>query len=239
MAAAVASLAFGVRAPAADANVTRILSRLHAIEGPPASRAHRARVLEAAAELLPERDPGDALTALMDLGQTICLPRRPLCGICPLAEDCAGLATGTPERFPHKPASAPVEGVYYAAAAAVKRGRVRLVRRPSGTWLAGTWAFPAAEGRTASEARRALTRSLSRSGVALDAKAALGRARHTIMRRRFEIEVLPARVVGRPAKAADARWFTAKELDRAAVSTLTRKIARAAGFLPAAGRAYP
>ena len=232
-------LAFGVPAPAADANVTRILSRLHAIEGPPASRAHRAKVLEAAARLLPERDPGDALAALMDLGQTICLPRRPLCGMCPLAEECAGLATGAPERFPERAAQAPVEGVFYAAAAAVDRGRVRLVRRPPGTWLAGTWAFPAAEGRSAAEARRALGRTISHAGFAVDAKRALGRARHTIMRRRFEIEVLPARVVARPPRAPEARWFTATELDRAAVSTLTRKIARAAGFLPAAGRAYP
>jgi A/G-specific adenine glycosylase len=233
MAAAVASLAYGVRAPAADANVTRILSRLHAIAGVPSSSAHRRRIREAAAALLPETNPGDATAALMDLGQAVCLPLRPRCGICPLAFHCAGLATGRPERFPERPRPAPMQGVFYAAAAAVDRGRAWLVRRPSGTWLAGTWEFPAAEGTTAAAARRALVRRLEGSGVRLADKGAPGRARHTIMRRRFEISVFPASRAGTRDGRRGGRWFTAAMMERGAVSTLTRKIARAAGFLPA------
>jgi A/G-specific adenine glycosylase len=242
MAAAVASLAFGVRAPAADANVTRILSRLHAIPGSPASQAHRRRIREAAAALLPEANPGDATAALMDLGQSICLPRRPRCGICPLTADCAGLATGAPERFPEKPASPPVERVFYAAAAARRRGRTWLVRRPAGTWLAGMWVYPAAEGTTAAAARRALAANLEASGFAVTSGPALGQARHTIMRRRYVIAVYAAEPPSRSSSGArtrvriptETRWFTPAELDSGAVSTLTRKIARAAGFLPPA-----
>jgi A/G-specific adenine glycosylase len=235
MAAAVASLAYGVRAPAADANVTRILSRLHAISGPVTSRAHRARVRDAAAELLPDERPGDVTAALMDLGQAICLPRRPRCGICPLADDCAGLAAGEPERFPEKTAAPPVERVFYAAASIRKNGRTWLVRRPAGSWLAGMWAFPAAEGRTAASARRALSASLNESGLAVSEGPALGAARHTIMRRRYVIAVYAAAPPrgGRPRPASRAaRWFTPAEMERGAVPTLTRKIARAAGFLP-------
>lgn len=236
MASAVVSLAFGVRVPAADANVTRVLSRLHAISGPTSSRSHRERIRQAAEAILPERHPGDGTAALMDLGQAICLPRRPRCGLCPLAGLCAALESGEPERFPEKPRRPDVIRVSLAAAHARDGDRVWLVRRGPGSWLAGTWAFPAAEGGTEEEARRSLARMLRPSGLRLSRSSPEGRASHTIVRRRLEIAVFPAQ--GRPESAGrsprEGRWFTAEELDRGAVSTLTRKIARAAGFLPAA-----
>lgn len=230
MAAAVASLAFGTRVPAADANVTRVLSRLHAIGGPVSSRAHRARVREAAAAILPDRDPGDATAAWMDLGQSICLPRKPRCGICPLAEHCAGLRTGAPEDFPEKPRRPASTRVFFAAAFELSDGRVRLVRRHPDTWLAGTWAFPLAEGKTPHEARRKLAVSLQPEGLRMGRARAMGKTAHTIMRRRLEIEIFRVNP-DETGKRLPGRQFTAGELDRAAVSTLTRKIARAAGFL--------
>ena len=80
MAAAVASLAFGRRIVAADANVTRVLSRLFAIGGTAGTRRHAAAVEKhAGALLIPDR-PGEVTAALMDLGQLICTARRPDCG---------------------------------------------------------------------------------------------------------------------------------------------------------------
>lgn len=235
MAAAVASLAFGVRAAAADANVTRVISRLHAIAGSPASREHRHLVREAAAALMPDVAPGDSTAALMDLGQAICLPRRPRCGICPLAGECRALAGGDPARYPERRALPPMSRVFYAAASVERSGRIWLARRPAGTWLAGTWAFPAAEGDSAAAARGALTRELRASGLRLGRARPIGRADHVIMRRRFKIAVFRAHERADPGapEPTGGRWFTARQLDRAAVSTLTRKIARAAGFLPA------
>ena len=84
-AAAVASLAFGVRAPAADANVTRVLSRLFALDGLAGSPPHRSRVLAEVERLLAQGRPGDLTAALMDLGQIVCTPRRPACPRCPVA----------------------------------------------------------------------------------------------------------------------------------------------------------
>ncbi len=238
MAAAVASLAFGTRVPAADANVTRVISRLYAIAGPASSRAHRERVREAAEAILPDRDPGDATAAWMDLGQSICLPRKPRCGVCPLAEQCAGLRTGAPEDFPEKTKRPAVTRICFAAAFAQSKGRGRLVRRPPGSWLAGTWAFPSAEGESPRQARGNLARALRPAGFRLDRGGPVGRTSHTIMNRHLEIEVFAASSLEandgeeKGAKRLAGRWFTAGSLDRSAVSTLTRKIARAAGFLP-------
>ena len=72
-----------------DANVTRVISRLYALSGGRGHRADREAVLALVLPFLPRRRPGDAIAAFMDLGQSICLPRGPLCESCPLAFACA------------------------------------------------------------------------------------------------------------------------------------------------------
>ncbi len=93
-AAALASIAFGERVAAVDGNVRRVLSRLFALEAP-----KEREFLGLAQSLLPEGvDPGAWNQALMELGATVCLPRRPLCGACPLKAFCRG--QGEPGRYP-------------------------------------------------------------------------------------------------------------------------------------------
>ncbi|HEY6148719.1 MAG TPA: A/G-specific adenine glycosylase [Thermoanaerobaculia bacterium] len=235
MSAAVASLAYGVRAPAADANVERVVSRLFAIDGVAGSRAHRALVLEAAERLLPHDRPGDLIAAFMDLGQTICTPRSPACGICPLLSDCAAVARGDPARYPKKSPRPPVVRIAYAAADARRRGRILMVRRPAGL-LGGLWELPSAEGATPAAARLALSRRLRALGLRLDLSAPRHFVSHTIVRRRLEVEILPAiparEAAAKSAAGPETKWFRPDELESAAIPTLTRKIARAGGFLP-------
>jgi A/G-specific adenine glycosylase len=232
MAAAVASLAYGVRAPAAEANVTRVLSRLFAIPGLAGSRRHSERVIAAAAKLLPRRRPGDMTAALMDLGQTICTPRRPRCELCPLSDVCAGRRAGRPERYPRR---RPKTGfVRVAGAAAVaRRGSGTLLLQRTGTLLSGLWQFPYAEGPSPRLARRNLAALARRLGLRLHSSPA-GDARHTIMNRRMEILVFGATLerqsANAPPEVISSRWFHPRDLAKAAISTLTRKIARAAGF---------
>jgi A/G-specific adenine glycosylase len=235
MAAAVASLAFGVRVAAAEANVERVLSRIFALRGLAGSADLRSRVLARADELLPEHRPGDVTAALMDLGQTICTPRRPSCPVCPFAPRCRARRRGDPERFPRRrPKPLPVS-LSLAAAVAESRGRVLLVRRRS-SWLDGLWEFPSAEAMTARAARRRLARRLRELGLELDSAGPIGRARHAVVNRRIDISIFTARRRngdGGPSRVA-ARWFFRRELVDAAVPTLTRKIA-AAGLRPGSG----
>jgi A/G-specific adenine glycosylase len=232
MAAAVASLAYGVRAPAAEANVTRVLSRLFAIPGLAGSRRHSEHVIAAAAKLLPRQRPGDLTAALMDLGQTICTPRRPRCTLCPLRDLCAGRRGGKPERYPRRRPKARFVRVA-GAAAVVRHGSGTLLVQRDGTLLSGLWQFPYAEGPSPRAARRNLAALAHRLGLRLHSSPA-GDARHTIMNRRMEIRVFRANLEGRSADGAPevlaSRWFHPRELVKAAIPTLTRKIARAAGF---------
>jgi A/G-specific adenine glycosylase len=236
MAAAVADLAFGARAPAVDANVSRVLSRLDAIGG--RQRGADARAVRAfAAGLLARGRPADVLAALMDLGQTICTPRDPDCGACPLASLCRARRNGAAHRYPRRAAKPPARRVFMAAACAV-RGRSALLTLPARSRLAGLWQFPAAEGATRAEALRGLRLALAPLGLVLEPDVEPASARHTIMNRRLDIRVYRARPAPDPKLDAgnpvSLRWFTPARLSVSAIPTLTRRIAAAAGFLPAA-----
>ncbi|RCW82075.1 A/G-specific adenine glycosylase [Paracoccus lutimaris] len=103
--AAIAAIAFDRAETVVDGNVERVVARLFAIET--ALPAAKPELVALASRLTPARRPGDFAQAMMDLGATICTPRSPACGICPLIEDCAaraqGIAPELPRKAPKKP----------------------------------------------------------------------------------------------------------------------------------------
>ena len=115
-AAAIASIAFGRSAPVMDGNIERVMSRLFCVEDPlPASKPV---LKEHVIRLTPTDRPGDHAQALMDLGATICTPKSPACGICPLMSHCtartAGIAGDLPRKTPKKPKPTRLGYVYLA-----------------------------------------------------------------------------------------------------------------------------
>jgi len=100
-AAAIAAIAFGRRAVVVDANVERVVARQFAVETPlPAARTQLRPLTDS---LTPEDRAGDFAQAMMDLGATLCTPRRPNCLLCPVAASCRARAEGRAEAFPVKP----------------------------------------------------------------------------------------------------------------------------------------
>lgn len=137
---AIASISFGLAAPAVDGNVLRVFARLYndpsPITAPAVKREFTARVME---HQPPDR-PGDYNQALMELGALVCLPGgAPLCAQCPLAAWCEGRRVGTAEHLPVK--AAPKERrVVTVAVALVQSADGWLVqRRPAQGLLAGLW----------------------------------------------------------------------------------------------------
>ncbi len=135
-AAAVASIAYGVRAAALDANNLRVWSRLLAT-------GDRKRIGRVFGRALPADRPGDTNQALMDLGSTLCTPREPACPRCPLAPWCRARRTGRVSSFPparSRPGTVQVE----AAIGIILRddGRVLVQQRPETGLLAGLFEFP-------------------------------------------------------------------------------------------------
>lgn len=143
-AAAVASIAFQQPAPVMDGNIERVMSRLFAVEEPlptckPVLKQHAIR-------LTPAKRPGDHAQALMDLGATICTPKSPACGICPLMQACAarkqGIAADLPKKTPKKPKPTRLGYVYVAQRA---DGAILLETRPEKGLLGGMLAFPTSD----------------------------------------------------------------------------------------------
>jgi A/G-specific adenine glycosylase len=142
-AAAIAAIAFGRRTAAVDGNVERVVARLFAVEEPLPGARPRLRAL--AETLVPQDAPGDFAQAMMDLGATICTPRNPTCGRCPVARWCAARAQGNPARYPVKAPRAVRPHRSGIAYWLEHDGRLLLVRRPAKGLLGGMLALPEAE----------------------------------------------------------------------------------------------
>jgi A/G-specific adenine glycosylase len=99
-AAAIAAIAFERRAVVVDGNVERVVARLFGV-GEPLPQA-RPRLRALADSLTPDQGAGDFAQAMMDLGATICTPRSPDCGRCPISSRCRARAQGAPEAYPVK-----------------------------------------------------------------------------------------------------------------------------------------
>ena len=139
-AAAIAAIAFGRRAVVVDANVERVVSRLFAIAEPlPGARP----VIRAATDTItPDMRVGDFAQAMMDLGSMVCTARSPRCLLCPLRDDCAAYALGTPDAFPVKAGKKAKPQRFGTLFWAERDGQVLLVRRPDKGLLGGMRALP-------------------------------------------------------------------------------------------------
>ncbi|HLK26220.1 MAG TPA: A/G-specific adenine glycosylase [Caulobacteraceae bacterium] len=139
-AAAIAAIAFDRPANVVDANVERVIARLHAVETPlPAAKPQLVRLAGALADA--ER-PGDWAQAMMDLGAMVCRPAAPLCDRCPLADACQAGAAGDPDPYPRK-SPKPDRPHRHGAVFVLTRGAaVALDRRPSKGLLGGMLGLP-------------------------------------------------------------------------------------------------
>lgn len=142
---AIASIAYNRPAPAIDGNVLRIFSRLFCLEGDITKQATKREVRRLVLAHMPAECPGDFNQALMDLGAMVCIPRRPRCELCPLANLCEAYAREVQDTLPvRSPKKEPVL-VRLAAGLVLKDGSYLVQQRPATGMLAGMWEFPTME----------------------------------------------------------------------------------------------
>jgi A/G-specific adenine glycosylase len=146
-AAAIAAIAFERRVAAVDGNVERVVARLHAVAVPLPRAKPRLKALAAA--LVPPTRAGDFAQAMMDLGATLCTPRRPRCALCPWRSGCAAHASGRVDEFPIA-AAKPERPQRFGVAFWLTRsdGEVLLRRRPERGLLGGMVEIPSTDWRT-------------------------------------------------------------------------------------------
>ena len=147
---AILALACDRRYPILDGNVKRVLARYHAVAGWPGNKVVENRLWDYAEQHTPARDFAAYTQAIMDLGATICVRRRPRCAQCPLQADCAARLSGQQHALPESkpPRQRPRRQTIFAILED-KQGQVMLEHRPpAGIW-GGLWCFPELESNAA------------------------------------------------------------------------------------------
>jgi A/G-specific adenine glycosylase len=196
--AAIAAIAFGEKAAAVDTNVERVIARLNALKQP--ARAEVERLVLA---MMPEDRPGDFVQAMMDLGATVCRPKNPRCGECPLRAHCAAYASGTPEAFPERRRRAERPHRYGLAYWIERDGHVWLARRPPKGLLGGMAALPGDEW-----------------GDAKPGPEGIGAVRHVFTHFSLDLTVVP-----RSEPLGKGWWQPLDRLSEAGLPTLYRRAA--------------
>jgi len=213
-AAAVASIAHGERVAVVDGNVERVLCRM---AGWDADASARRKVEELAAGLISPRRPGDFNQALMDLGATVCLPRKPQCLVCPLAAGC--VTQGEHQTAPRPPMQSR-EAAYALSLRNDQPHRQVLLerRRASLTVMPGLWELPALKDAAVPEENLRLT------------------LRHAIMQVNYHVRIRNVREDEVEALAVHGglrRWVPLDKAAGMALTGLARKALTRAHLLPA------
>ena len=216
-AAAVGSIAFDLPLAVLDGNVLRVVARVENDASDISAARTRERFREIAQQWLVSlddpRQPGHFNQALMELGATVCLPRNPLCLVCPLAAGCRARQEGTAAQLPvklRKTAAVRLGGTLLVAR---HRGRILLRQRDAASRrMAGFWDLPAPEDLPAAKIGDRL-----------------GEIRHTITHHHYLLEVRGATV---SRAAGDGfRWFSIAQLAEIPLSTTARKALQLAGIV--------
>ncbi len=233
-ASAIAAIAFDRHTMPVDGNIERVVSRLYAVEEPlPQAKP---RIQELAATLLAESRcgdeksragdeksrAGDSAQALMDLGSSICTPKKPACALCPLNDDCAARARGDQETFPRKAPKKSGE-LRRGAAFVVTRGNEILLRsRPEKGLLGGMTEVPGSEWLAGQEDSAALKQAPQLNGVTRWHRRA-GVVTHVFTHFPLELVIYTAKVPARTKAPKGMRWAPIATLAEEALPNVMRK----------------
>jgi A/G-specific adenine glycosylase len=200
-AAAIGSIAFGLPLAVLDGNVMRVLTRLLACTDDISRPATREKLQRVADTFLDRADPGTHNQALMELGATICVPRRPLCLVCPLRSDCRGRDRA--ENFPVKTRVATIRRE--ETVAILRKGdRLYAEQVPEKLPWHGLWRFPDFDP----------ARMIAGENVAM--------IRYGITRYAVTMRAVAAR--WKPGASGSGRYLTSKEMEALAFAAPHRKL---------------
>jgi A/G-specific adenine glycosylase len=219
-AAAIAAIAFDRQATVIDGNVERVMARLRAVETPlPAAKPELRRL---AAALTPAERPGDYAQAVMDLGATVCTPRKPRCGSCPWHDHCLARRHGIAETLPRKSPKA-ARPQKHAIVFWLSRadGAILLQRRPEEGLLGGLMEVPSTPWR---EAPWTVEEALNSAPAKARWRSLDGVVRHGFTH--FDIEMTV--IAGKAANGAASKgvWSRVDRLSDLALPTLMKKVVR-------------
>ena len=229
-AAAIASMAFGQDEAALDGNIRRVLARVSNLELAPRSPDGEARLWALAAQCLPAGHAGEFNQALMDLGSSICTPRRPRCLLCPLAQVCQAYALGVQEQRPLKLPRPKIPHITVTAAVLERDGLLLIARRPSKGLLGGLWEFPGGKQEEGEDLPACLRRELDEElGVQVQVSELFGSYQHAYTHFRVTLHAFRCTLLNgepQPLHASELRWVSLSQLKDFPMGKIDRAISR-------------
>jgi A/G-specific adenine glycosylase len=225
-AAAVASFCFSERVAIMDGNVKRVLTRFWAYDVDLSVSKNEKVLWQMAEEVLPTQQIQTAMPrysqALMDLGATVCLPRKPLCESCPVRSDCKGYQKGEPEKFPVKTRKLKrTSEVLWLLLAQNKQGQVWLEKRPaSGIW-ASLYSLPVFASEEA--VLLALWGSKAKTKSKMDYEV-LPTFKHVLTHKDLHCHVVKVAVSSTTKATESGAWWSAKDWEGLGLPTPIRHL---------------
>ena len=227
-AAAIAAIAFDRHTMPVDGNIERVVSRLFAVEEPlpqakPLIQKLATTLLGDARAGDEKSRAGDSAQALMDLGASICTPKKPACSLCPLNEGCIARQRGDQESFPRKAPKKTGE-LRRGAAFVVTRGDELLVRtRPEKGLLGGMTEVPGSGWRAGQDDESALKQAPELAGP-MRWHRKVGVVTHVFTHFPLELVVYTAQAPARARAPKGMRWVPIATLEGEALPNVMRKV---------------
>lgn len=232
---AIMSIAFNEDFPLVDGNVERVFARLVSIQKPVKEKESQTFIWTMAESLIPKGQARNFNQSLMELGATVCLPKRAICSRCPVQEDCTSFQLGIVDAIP-----VPGEGKKFTPIETVlgvlsHQGKVLIRKRPASGLMPDLWEFPGTEIRSEETPEDALIREFKKEfgfKIFFCDKIAVIRHHYTsfkvtlhsfLCRPQHELNMTP------PLIWPNTRWVRFSQLDDFAFPSANRRLIKALG----------
>lgn len=231
---AIASIAFSEAAPVLDGNVIRVFARLTDLPDDVSQSRVKDRLWTLAEEWLPQERSGDYNQALMELGRTVCKPRNPLCGLCPIQAYCLAYERGTQAERPVKKQKA--QTPHYDVTAGIiwnDEGKLLIAQRPLDGLLGGLWEFPGGKQESGESLEACLKRELQEEmAIEVEVNELFVTVQHAFTHFKITLHAFTCRYLsGIPQTigVADWAWVTPEALELYSFGKADREVIRALG----------
>jgi A/G-specific adenine glycosylase len=237
-AAAIRATAFDTPAAVVDTNVSRVVSRVFALDVDPKSPRGAERIASGVSRVVAGHSPREASQALMELGALVCIAGDPACDRCPALRWCIAGNSPDPTEWPRRAARKAAVRVTHACSAIPRDGCLLMARRPPHGLWGGLWEMPrrvCASGETPE--RCAVRAAAEVSGIGASPVGRIGVVRHTVTHHAITLHIVRCEPTGgqpTPEDSDKSRWTRLEDLEllplsspqRAAIDLVLRQVGK-------------